>query len=212
MNFEFFSKNIPKILKEELPSISAQTKMAPNDRVAILNDRNYQDNNPRKAAIMMLFYPKNTVTHLVLIVKNSYPGVHSSQIAFPGGKVENFDVNLEETALRETHEEIGIPPNKIKVIRPFTEIYIPPSNFLVYPFLAYSNHELDFTLQKEEVAAIIELPITKFMDDSIIVSMLMNTSYSKNIEVPCFKVDDHYIWGATAMMMSELKEMLKKVF
>jgi hypothetical protein len=147
-----------------------------------------------------------------LIVKNSYPGVHSSQIAFPGGKVENFDVNLEETALRETHEEIGIPPNKIKVIRPFTEIYIPPSNFLVYPFLAYSNHELDFTLQKEEVAAIIELPITKFMDDSIIVSKLMNTSYSKNIEVPCFKVDDHYIWGATAMMMSELKEMLKKVF
>jgi 8-oxo-dGTP pyrophosphatase MutT (NUDIX family) len=212
MNFEFFSKNIPKILKEELPSISAQTKMAPNDRVAILNDRNYQDNNPKKAAIMMLFYPKNTVTHLVLIVKNSYPGVHSSQIAFPGGKVENFDVNLEETALRETHEEIGIPPNKIKVIRPFTEIYIPPSNFLVYPFLAYSNHELDFTLQKEEVAAIIELPITKFMDDSIIVSKLMNTSYSKNIEVPCFKVDDHYIWGATAMMMSELKEMLKKVF
>jgi 8-oxo-dGTP pyrophosphatase MutT (NUDIX family) len=212
MNFEFFSKNIPKILKEELPSISAQTKMAPNDRVAILNDRNYQDNNPKKAAIMMLFYPKNTVTHLVLIVKNSYPGVHSSQIAFPGGKVENFDVNLEETALRETHEEIGIPPNKIKVIRPFTEIYIPPSNFLVYPFLAYSNHELDFTLQKEEVAAIIERPITKFMDDSIIVSKLMNTSYSKNIEVPCFKVDDHYIWGATAMMMSELKEMLKKVF
>lgn len=212
MNFEFFSKNIPKILKEDLPSISAQTKMAPNDRVAILNDRNYQDNNPKKAAIMMLFYPKNTVTHLVLIVKNSYPGVHSSQIAFPGGKVENFDVNLEETALRETHEEIGIPPNKIKVIRPFTEIYIPPSNFLVYPFLAYSNHELDFTLQKEEVAAIIELPITKFMDDSIIVSKLMNTSYSKNIEVPCFKVDDYYIWGATAMMMSELKEMLKKVF
>jgi 8-oxo-dGTP pyrophosphatase MutT (NUDIX family) len=212
MNFEFFSKNIPKILKEELPSISAQTKMAPNDRVAILNDRNYQDNNPKKAAIMMLFYPKNTVTHLVLIVRNSYPGVHSSQIAFPGGKVENFDANLEETALRETHEEIGIPPNKIKVIRPLTEIYIPPSNFLVYPFLGFSNHELDFTLQKEEVAAIIELPITKFMDDSIIVSKLMNTSYSKNIEVPCFKVDDHYIWGATAMMMSELKEMLKKVF
>jgi len=82
----------------------------------------------------------------------------------------------------------------------------------VYPFLGFSNHELDFTLQKEEVAAIIELPITKFMDDSIIVSKLMNTSYSKNIEVPCFKVDDHYIWGATAMMMSELKEMLKKVF
>ena len=212
MNFEFFSKNIPKILKEELPSISAQTKMAPNDRVAILNDRNYQDNNPKKAAIMMLFYPKNTITHLVLIVRNSYPGVHSSQIAFPGGKVENFDANLEETALRETHEEIGIPPYKIKVIRPLTEIYIPPSNFLVYPFLGFSNHELDFTLQKEEVAAIIELPITKFMDDSIIVSKLMNTSYSKNIEVPCFKVDDHYIWGATAMMMSELKEMLKKVF
>ena len=212
MLFNDFIKFIPKIEKEKLLSTDAHIKMAPLERISYLKEENYKDKNPKKAAVLMLIYPKNEIAHLALIVRNSYPGVHSSQIGFPGGKVEETDFNLEETALRETHEEVGVHPDKVRIIKTFSEIYIPPSNFLVYPFLAYSNHELDFTLQKEEVAAIIELPITKFMDDSIIVSKLMNTSYSKNIEVPCFKVDDHYIWGATAMMMSELKEMLKKVF
>ena len=211
MDFNVFSQYIPKILKVELPSIDAHIKMAPLDRITTLSDINYECKNPKKAAIMMLFYPKNADTHLVLIVRNSYPGVHSSQIAFPGGKVEKIDFNLQETALRETHEEIGIHPEKIQIVRPFSKIYIPPSNFLVHPFLGYSEHELEFTLQKEEVADIIELSIAEFLDDGIVVTKKMNTSYAKDIEVPCFKVNQHFIWGATAMMMSELKETLKRV-
>ena len=81
---------------------------------------------------------------MALIVRNSYPGVHSSQIGFPGGKVEEFDADLEETALRETHEEVGIHPEKIQIIKPFSEIYIPPSNFLVAPFMGISHEELTF--------------------------------------------------------------------
>jgi 8-oxo-dGTP pyrophosphatase MutT (NUDIX family) len=160
---------------------------------------------------MMLFYPKNNQTHLVLILRNSYKGVHSSQIAFPGGKPELIDVDLKETALRETHEEIGILPNKIEVIRSFTEVYIPPSNYMVHPYLGISREELNFVRQEEEVAGIIELPLVDFLDERIIQNKKMNTSYASNFEVPGFLVKEHFVWGATAMMLSELKETLKIV-
>ena len=212
MDFRDFLIGIPKIEKEILLGEAAHLKMVPPERLALMENLDMATKNPRKAAVMMLFYPKDLLTYLVLIVRNSYPGIHSSQIAFPGGKVEVYDINLQETALRETHEEIGVSANKIHVIRAFTEIYIPPSNFLVQPFFGYSEEELSFKLQEDEVAGIIELPIMEFLDDSIIISKTMTTSYSKSVEVPCFKVNEHYIWGATAMMMSELKETLKKVF
>lgn len=212
INFDVFTKTINEIKHLKLPANIAHLKMAPLERVRLLEEAKYLYQDSRKAAVMMLFYPKNNEAHLILIVRNSYPGVHSSQIAFPGGIQEEFDANFEETALRETHEEIGISPDKIKVIKSFSEIYIPPSNFLVHPFLGISEIELEFKIQEEEVASIIELPLTTLLDDNIIVNQLMDTSYGKNIEVPAFKIEEHYIWGATAMMLSELKDVLKMVF
>lgn len=211
MNFDLFFNAITNVLNIELPAISSHVKMAPLERVKMMEENSYDPSSVRKAAVMMLFYPKNEVTHLVLIVRNSYPGVHSSQIAFPGGKVEEIDYDLKQTALRETHEEIGIHPNDIHVIRDFSSIYIPPSNFLVYPFLGVSQVELTFTLQQEEVAGIIELPLATLLDDSIIFNKNLETSYSKLIEVPVFQIEEHSVWGATAMMLSELKDVLKMV-
>lgn len=211
MNFDLFFNAVTNVLNVELPSISSHIKMAPLERVKMMEENSYDLSSVRKAAVMMLFYPKNEVTHLVLIVRNSYPGVHSSQIAFPGGKVEEIDFDLKQTALRETHEEIGIHPNDIHVIRDFSSIYIPPSNFLVYPFLGISQVELTFTLQEEEVAGIIELPLSALLDDTIMSIKNLETSYSKLIEVPVFQIEEHSVWGATAMMLSELKDVLKMV-
>jgi 8-oxo-dGTP pyrophosphatase MutT (NUDIX family) len=211
MNFDLFFNAVTNVLNVELPSISSHVKMAPLERVKMMEENSYDVSSVRKAAVMMLFYPKNEVTHLVLIVRNSYPGVHSSQIAFPGGKVEEIDFDLKQTALRETHEEIGIHPNDIHVIRDFSSIYIPPSNFLVYPFLGISQVELTFTLQEEEVAGIIELPLSALLDDTIMSIKNLETSYSKLIEVPVFQIEEHTVWGATAMMLSELKDVLKMV-
>lgn len=212
MNFDLFFKAITNVLNVDLPSTASHIKMAPLERIKIMEDNSYDINSVRKAAVMMLFYPKNGVTHLLLIVRNSYPGVHSSQIAFPGGKVEEIDFDLKQTALRETYEEIGIHPNDIHVIRDFSSIYIPPSNFLVYPFLGISHSQLTFKLQEEEVAGIIELPLSTLLDDSIISNKNLETSYSKLIEVPVFQIEEHTVWGATAMMLSELKDVLKMVF
>lgn len=211
MDFIEFIKYVPKIEKETLLAAVAHKKMAPVERVFAFPEDNFPEISPRKAAVMMLFYPKNDQTHLVLILRNSYSGVHSSQIAFPGGKVELDDESLAHTALRETHEEIGIHPDQIKVIKAFTEIYIPPSNFLVAPFLGISHTELTFTEQIEEVAGIIELPLNELLKDETVVIRQMDTSYGENIDVPTFKIEEHFVWGATAMMLSELKEVLKKV-
>jgi len=209
MLFTDFIKYIPKIAKEKLLSTDAHAKMAPLERISYLNEENYLNKNPRKAAVLMLFYPKNKMTHLALIVRNSYPGIHSSQIGFPGGKVEEFDINLEATALRETHEEVGIHPEKVKIIKTFSEIYIPPSNFLVAPFMGISHEELFFIPDLEEVKSVLEFSIVDFLDEKSITKVKMSTSYATDIEVPAFMVEKYVVWGATAMMMSELKETIK---
>lgn len=209
MLFTDFIKYVPKIQKEKLLSSDAHAKMAPLERISFLKEMNYIDKNPKRAAVLMLFYPKNSMTHLALIVRNTYPGVHSSQIGFPGGKVEIEDKDLEQTALRETHEEVGIHPEKIQVIKPFSEIYIPPSNFLVYPYMGISHEELQFIPDLVEVKRVLEFPLSLFIDDKTITQVKMTTSYATDMEVPAFMVEKYVVWGATAMMMSELKENIK---
>lgn len=211
MDFQEFLRFVPKLINARLPAFDAHVKMAPLERLESLKKSTLEAENPRIAAVMMLFYPKKDSTHFVLIVRNSYKGVHSAQIAFPGGKYELQDENYAVTALRETHEEVGIHPDKIEIIKPFTQIYIPPSNFMVYPFLGISREELLFVLEPTEVTSIIEIPLSTFLSDAIVIEAKLSTSYANDINVPAFKIDEHIIWGATAMMLSELKEVLKEV-
>ena len=209
MLFTEFTKYIPKILQQQLPAIDAHMKMSPLERVPTLGKEFYKDKDPRISAVMMLFYPINRQAHLALIKRNAYPGVHSSQISFPGGKAEPGDKTLADTAIRETFEEIGVLPGAIEVVMPFSEIYIPPSNFLVYPFLGVSADEPEFVPNPEEVVELIHLPLDELLDDSIVVNAEMRTSYAQSLTVPAFQAGDHIVWGATAMIMSELKETIK---
>ena len=120
MDFSDFLKYVPKIKQEKLLAEQAHLKMVPVERVLEVEKFKNGSNNPKKAAVMMLIYPKNNKSHLALIVRNTYAGVHSAHIGFPGGKVELEDNSLIQTALRETHEEIGIHPDKIEVIKSFS--------------------------------------------------------------------------------------------
>ena len=211
MEFTEFLTYIPIIKEEKLLGSFAHEIMAPQERLAMIRNGVAENVMPREAAVMMLMYPKNGQTYMALILRNAYKGIHSAQIAFPGGKVEKDDLSIEYAALRETHEEIGILPDAINIVRPFTPLYIPPSNFMVFPFLGYATHELEFVEEESEVAAMIELSLQDFLDDAIVVNKIMSTSYASEISVPAFKIEDYYVWGATAMMMSELKEVLKTV-
>lgn len=210
MNFQNVLHYVPSLVEAELPAEVAHYKMAPLERMEVMKNIDINANTPRVAAVMMLLYPKNEIAHLVLIVRNAYNGVHSSQIAFPGGKYEHDDKDYAYTALRETHEEIGILPEKIEVIKAFTPTYIPPSNFVVHPFLGICKEEIHFRPDPREVADIIELPLSVFLDDEIVIETILSTSYAANITVPAFKIENHIVWGATAMILSELKEVLKE--
>ncbi|WET03646.1 CoA pyrophosphatase [Flavobacterium sp. YJ01] len=212
MNFQDFLKYVPNIIPIELPAIASHLKMAPKERIEGLKNLDIEALNARMAGVMMLFYPKQEKTHLVLIVRNTYEGVHSAQIAFPGGKFEKSDFNFENTALRETHEEVGIEREKIEIIKKFSPMYIPPSNFLVHPFLGIAKEELSFYPDIREVAGIIELPLSVFLNDEIIIEARLSTSYGANILVPAFNIQNHVVWGATAMILSELRDVLRTTF
>lgn len=211
MLFSEFTNYIPKLLNAQLPAFAAHVKMAPEGRKASLAPDYYLKYNPRQSAVMMLFYPKGGNATLVLTKRNTYEGVHSAQISFPGGKAELTDQDLAYTALRETQEEVGIDPKLIHVVMPFTQIYIPPSNFLVAPFLGLLKETPVFEPDPAEVAEIIELPLSLLLDDSIMSTGPIKIPASENIIVPAFKVGEHIVWGATAMILSELKETIKNV-
>ena len=130
MDFSEFEKRIVKVKKMDLPGEAIQFKMAPVERLKELKEQARLKQNARKAGVMALFYPsKANETHLILILRKTYKGVHSAQVGFPGGKIEPEDDSLEEAALRETEEEVGVSRKVITVLKELTEIYIPPSNF-----------------------------------------------------------------------------------
>lgn len=211
MQFTEFIKYVPKIQKQQLPALEAHAKMAPTERIQVQSSEYYKNNNPKQAAVMMLIYPKKDKAHIVLMKRNTYKGVHSAQISFPGGKAEPEDKSFADTALRETREEIGIVEKEVDLVMPFSELYIPPSNFVVHPYLGISVDEPLFIPDPIEVAEVIELPLETVLDDSIIIQKEMTTSYASNIMVPAFQTSGYVIWGATAMMLSELKETIKSV-
>jgi 8-oxo-dGTP pyrophosphatase MutT (NUDIX family) len=211
MDFQYFLEYVPNLADAELPALEAHIKMAPFERIESLKNSAVEIKSARMAAVMMLFYPKNGMTHLVLIVRNSYEGVHSGQIAFPGGKYELEDESFLRTALRETQEEVGVSSAIIDVIKSFTEVYVPPSNFIVHPFLGICKEEICFVLDPTEVSSIIELPLSVFLSDEILIDAKMTTSYAIDVNVPAFDIGGHVVWGATAMMLSELKDVLKLV-
>ncbi|HEY9115750.1 MAG TPA: CoA pyrophosphatase [Bacteroidales bacterium] len=206
--FHSLIKNIESTLSENaLPGISAQLNMAPVSRLKEIKN---PDSNRvvKKSAVLILFYPENGSTKLVMIKRAIDDSVHSGQIAFPGGKFEAKDKELTMTALRETHEEVGINPELIKIIGKLSTLYIPPSNYDVYPFIAYTL-EKPAMKNNYEVEKIIEIDLKELLAPENITQKTINHRFGKLLDVPCFYIQNEIIWGASAMIISELLEVIK---
>jgi len=197
------------MLAKPLPGTAAHLKMAPKHRAQELVAM--QDNlpNARKSAVMILFYHAGSELKMIVIRRSVYVGVHSGQIAFPGGRFEEEDGHVQITALREIQEEIGIPEEKIEILGRLSDIYVPPSNFLISIFVGYLAEKPQYILQEREVDEVIEISFAEFFKPNLIKEKDFYVGSLKAASAaPYFDITDAEIWGASAMVISELLELL----
>ena len=206
-NIDQFIEDFITEFKKGLPGTEAQQKMSPSIR-------NHSDNknDPRLArdsSVLILFYQKGDQLYFPLIKRSSGDHKHSGQISLPGGKFELSDKNLVDTAIRETEEELGLIGTKIHIIGPITGLYIPISNFQVQPLVAYYDGSPQFKADSFEVNQIIETSVQElFKVDNKHEEVIHKNGF--DIKAPYYDVRGHKLWGATAMIISELEELLKR--
>ncbi len=189
----------------EAPGIDAQKIMSPNGRDELIQD---MDIVYRPSAVMILIYPnkKNQAT-TVFIERNTYNGAHSGQISLPGGGYETEDLNLVQTAIRETKEEIGYTVDSSFVLGQLTPLKIPVSSFEVTPVVAYTNEIPTFKREEAEVNSIIEFPIEKLLQLKIEHGCFETSVGRYKVKAPYFQLDKQKLWGATAMIISEFRTL-----
>jgi 8-oxo-dGTP pyrophosphatase MutT (NUDIX family) len=195
-------------LQRPLLGLPAQLKMSPPERPIYPPSASQ---NPHLAGVLVLVYPKHDSLHLVLTKRTDQLEKHKGQISFPGGRQDRTDASLVATALREAHEEIGVSVNEVSVIGKLTELYVPPSHFLIHPVVAMLDHAPTFCANHAEVAEIIEVTLGALMDDTIrnVEPRALASLGGKVVMTPCFCIGSHAVWGATAMILSEFVEMLR---
>ncbi|MEI7501905.1 MAG: CoA pyrophosphatase [Paludibacter sp.] len=207
MNFSI--DQIKQKLQLPLPGISSHLKMAPPHRAQDIV--NLKDNtlNAKKSAVLILFFHEDDNLKMIVIRRSVYVGIHSGQIAFPGGRYEEEDKDVRITALREIQEEIGISEDKIEILGRLSDIYVPPSNFLISVFVGYLAEKPIYQIDEREVDEVIEIPFSEFLNhDTIKEKSFFVNSIKAADNAPYFDVTNAEIWGASAMVISELLDIL----
>jgi 8-oxo-dGTP pyrophosphatase MutT (NUDIX family) len=195
-------------VENSLPGIEAHKTMLPKGR---LMSNDYLNNivNYKQSAVFALLFKEENKINILLTQRHHYEGKHSGQISFPGGKKEEQDAHLLATAFRETYEEIGVQQKSIELIAPLSPLYIPVSNFFVQPYLGYMSSLPNFILNEREVKSIIKFPLQSLNNPSLIKTKKIEASSGLFLTVPAYQLDEHIIWGATAMMLKEIGEIVK---
>jgi len=183
---------------------AAQAKMRPVSRTETRPAE--LPGQPRQGAVLLLLYKMNGQTHLVLTRRRDDLPSHPGQISFPGGRRDPGE-SLQQAALRECYEEVGVHPGRVTILGQLTPLYILPSDFQVTPFVGWHEGRPEMVAQPTEVAEIIEVPLEHLLDQKT--RDKEDWEWKDGLmEVPFFRVDEHKVWGATAMMLSEFVERL----
>lgn len=180
----------------------AQLKMAPFPRA--VRRPAQRPGEPRIGAVLLLLYEHAGGLHLVLTRRRDDLSSHSGQISFPGGRRDPAE-SLEAAALRETYEEVGVPPAAVVLLGALSPLYIPPSDYEVHPFVGWHVGRPHFTPQVSEVAEVLEVRLVDLLDPATRqVEVWEMRDYQ--MDVPFYAVNGHKVWGATAIMLSEFLE------
>lgn len=212
--FEEFVKKLQDQLKTELPGFSAQKLMAPLGRKPPIE---YLKKGivPKKSAVLILLYPQTTpfsVKTVLIQRPENEGGAHAGQISFPGGAYDKSDPDLRETALREAEEEIGVNRGPITVIGELSPLYIPVSNFMVQPFVGITNKLPEFNIHTKEVTRLIEVSINDLLEEGNRKTIERFIKVlNAEMQVPCYDINGKIIWGATAMIIAEFAEIIRRI-
>ena len=207
-DFTTFIEKLKIRLQKPLPGLEAHRVMASETRLKLKQP--VPNERTRESAVLILFYPSDNQIFIPLILRPQYDGVHGGQMAFPGGRAEKEDENLERTALREAQEEIGVRVSDIQILGKLTKLYIPPSNFHVQPVIGFMSRKPEFYPDPKEVDKVIEISIEEMKNPAIIGRKVLNVR-GIEIDTPFYDILDTTVWGATAMMISELLMVIESL-
>lgn len=204
-----FVQQLKKALIHHLPGEKAHAKMAPVSRpLSSLALKHATE--IRESAVAVVLYEENKLIKCILTQRPEYDGKHGGQVSFPGGKKEPEDIDLEYTARRECFEEVGIPIHEGELVGKLTEVFIPVSSFLVQPYVYFHTDKPPLERNLREVEEILHFPLFDLLEEHRVLTMdLLQPNGAKYTDVPYFNLVEKKVWGATALILNELKEILK---
>ncbi len=204
MNLIVFKEKLTKRLKLNLPGMETQWRMLVKFDKPFNFENNAKDAIP--AAVLILLYEQDENIQFVLTERTYTVEHHRGQISLPGGVQENGE-DLSFTAKRETHEEIGINPDEIDIIGKLSSLFVIASGFNIQPYIGIYNSVFEPKPAPNEVASVFSVPIQNLINDENMKREQRNI-LGYNVDVPYFHFNDHKVWGATAMILSEFKTVL----
>jgi 8-oxo-dGTP pyrophosphatase MutT (NUDIX family) len=207
-----FIERLERRLILDLPGRDAHLLMAPNP--GRITDAYFEAKSDAiEASVLILLYPKDNSWHVALIQRThkNEKDPHKGQLSLPGGKIEESDDSYEECALREAQEEIGIDPVDVAILGQLSSLYVYVSNFLVFPFVGFTDQEQNFSPQPSEVDMIYEVPLEVFAEDKFRKKKDLQVRGTTFKDVPFFDLHGDILWGATAMILSEFGELIKPI-
>ena len=207
MDFQHFITQLEITITNYLPGEESQQKMRVNYDQSI--ELPFSKNNSTAAAVLILLYIEDNEIHFFLTKRSNELEHHKGQISLPGGTQEENE-ELTHTALRETQEEIGINKTSISIIGSMTPLFVPVTGFMIHPFIGYSSNKLEPTPDPSEVEAIFSVNISDLLNETNQIIEKRNIR-GYDVKVPYFKLNNYEVWGATSMILSEFRDLIKSI-
>jgi 8-oxo-dGTP pyrophosphatase MutT (NUDIX family) len=199
---------IQAALSGTLPGHAAHNRVMSYPRSTAYEARLLQP-PPKESAVLMLLFPKGHQLQTLFIERPANQGTHSGQLAYPGGRLEEGEDHL-TAALRESQEEVGLDPNRVEILGSLSPLYIPPSHFVVQPYVGFLVEEYPWKINPHEVVRVLPFSIEKLMTpDSLITQSVPIQQGGRSIEVQGYAIENRFMWGATAMIVHEFVEVMR---
>lgn len=206
-----FGSRLRSLLEAGLPGEQAHARMAPLSR-PLSSLAKQSAKIFRESAVALILFEEKGDQRILLTQRPQYDGKHSGQVSFPGGKREEGDLDLLQTAMRECFEETGVHLTMEEYVGPLTPVFIPVSNFHVEAYLFYLDYVPEFQKDEREVEAIFTIGVNELLDDNKVQQTTISLGDNlKLTDVPYFDLENKIVWGATALILNELKEILQRV-